>query len=76
MILTLIRWGLLDGYYLVKKGYPGIDVNDLVACKKALKEIWDQMIFDVWANVGTQNAAWWLYLSENKEFRGVLSLGI
>lgn len=67
--------GLLDGYYLVKKGYPGIDLNDLGACKKALKKIWDQMIFDVWANVGTKNAAWWLYLSENKEFKGRIELG-
>lgn len=55
---------LLDGYSLLKKTFPGINVFDLNECKKKLDMIVYNVVFSPWAGE-PHNPGYWLNVSHN-----------
>lgn len=61
---------LLDGYNLVRKAFPKINLYDFEACKKALALILSEVDLNAWGNVGTSIAQFWLEISFKKKIKG------
>lgn len=55
---------LLDGYFLLKKVYPGINVFDLDECKKKLDMIIYNVVFSPWTGE-PHNPGFWLNVSHS-----------
>lgn len=61
---------LLDGYYLVRKAFPKINLHDFEACERALALILSEVTLNAWGNVGSSIAQFWLKISFNKKIKG------
>ena len=56
---------LLDGYWLVDKVFPKVDLFDYAECKKYLDLIMDKVVFDPWVMFGSvKNPGYWLTLKK------------
>lgn len=61
---------LLDGYYLVRKAFPKVNLYDFEACEKALALILSEVNLNAWGNVGSTIASFWLEISFKKKIKG------
>ena len=60
---------LLDGYFLVKRAFPKINLYDFEACENALNLILSEVKLDVWDNVNTNQARFWFKVSFKHRMR-------
>lgn len=61
---------LLDGYYLMRKAFPKINLYDFEACEKALALILSEVNLNAWGNVGSSIAQFWLEVSFKQKTKG------